>query len=137
MLDLILDIRDRGETHILLSSHLLGDVEAVCDEVLILKNGLIADHCDLEQERRANRSFVELELQQAEDGYAAALADLGCELAAVDDTRLKVVMPDSLTVRDLYVQADRHGVAIRRLDCKRDSLQDIFLRAMEADSGGV
>jgi ABC-2 type transport system ATP-binding protein len=137
MLDLIRDIRDRGETHILLSSHLLADVESVCDEVLILKQGRVAACCNLAEQRRANRSFVELELTGAVPGFGEALAGLGCEVALAGDRRLKLVMPPSVAVRDLFQVAARHQAAIRRLDCKRDSLQDIFLRAMEDDRGGV
>ena len=137
MLDLVTDIRDRGETYILLSSHLLRDVESVCDEVLILKEGRIAASCDLEAERRANRSFVEVELQTPHDGFAQELTDLGCELAVHDGGRFKLVLPDTLSVRDLYTLAGRLGVGIRHLDLKRDSLQDIFLRAMEGDNGGL
>jgi ABC-2 type transport system ATP-binding protein len=137
MLELVTDIRDRGEAHILLSSHLLRDVEMVCDEVMILKNGRIAATCDLEAERKANRSFVELELQAPSDGFARELTGLGCELAVHETGRMKLVLPEGRTVRDLYAVADRLGVGIRHLDLKRDSLQDIFLRAMEDDNGGV
>jgi ABC-2 type transport system ATP-binding protein len=137
MLDLVRNIRDRGETHLLVSSHLLRDVETVCDEVIILKQGAIAATCDLEAERRANRSFVEIELQRPEPAFAEALADLGCELAVQDPARLKLVMPGDRSVRDLYTAADRLGVGIRHLDIKRDSLQDIFLRAMEVNHGSV
>jgi ABC-2 type transport system ATP-binding protein len=137
MLDLVTDIRDRGETHILLSSHLLRDVESVCDEVLILKDGRIAASCDLEAERRANRSFVEIELQTPDQRFAEELAGLGCELAMHDGGRLKLVLPEGRKVRDIYEIASRLGVGIRHLDLKRDSLQDIFLRAMEGDNGGL
>jgi ABC-2 type transport system ATP-binding protein len=137
MLALIQEIRDRGETHLLLSSHLLGDVESVCDEVLILKRGRVAASCDLIEQRRANRSFVELELARPTAGFAAGLAELGCEIAVVDERRLKLVMPPELTVRHVYELASGLDAAIRRLDCKRDSLQDIFLRAMEDDRGGL
>jgi ABC-2 type transport system ATP-binding protein len=137
MLELVTDIRDRGEAHILLSSHLLRDVEMVCDEVIILKNGRIAATCDLEAERKANRSFVELELQAPSDDFARELTGLGCELAVHETGRMKLVLPEGRTVRDLYTVADRLGVGIRHLDLKRDSLQDIFLRAMEDHNGGV
>ena len=137
MLELIRDIRDRGETHVLLSSHLLADVESVCDEVLILKQGRVAACCSLAEQRRANRSFVELELAQPAAGFADGLAALGCEVALAGDRRLKLVMPASVTVRDVFEVAARRRAAIRRLDCKRDSLQDIFLRAMEDDHGGL
>src|SRR6476620_8487970 len=55
MLELVRAIRDRGETRIVLSSHLLNDVESVCDQVVVLKAGRIATVCDLEAERRSNQ----------------------------------------------------------------------------------
>ncbi len=137
MLELVTEIRDRGETHLVLSSHLLRDVEAVCDEVLILKGGRVAACHDLAAERSANRAFVELELLQPHAAFADEAAALGCEVADLGQGRLKLVMPDSVTVRELFSLADRLGVAFRRLDSSRDSLQDIFLRAMEAPNGGV
>jgi len=137
MIDLVCDIRDRGTSRILLSSHLLGDVETVCDEVLILKNGRIAETCDLDSERRANKSFVELDLEAPNDEFDRAVAALGCEIASLEPGRLKLVMPAEMSTRDLWTAADRIGVGIRRLDLKRDSLQDIFLRAMEDNHGGV
>ncbi len=137
MIDLVCDIRDRGTSRIILSSHLLGDVETVCDEVLILKNGVIADSCDLESERRANKNFVEVDLEAPNDEFERAVAALGCEIASLEPGRLKLVMPADVSTRELWSAADRIGVGIRRLDLKRDSLQDIFLRAMEGNHGGV
>jgi ABC-2 type transport system ATP-binding protein len=137
MLELICKIRDRGETRILLSSHLLHDVETVCDEVLILKQGRVAAQVDLEAERRADRSFVELELLEPSDAFLQAVGALGCEVASPDQRRLKLVMPTSVGVRELYQAAEQHGVAFRRLDHNRHSLQEIFLDAMEDHDGGV
>ncbi len=137
MLDMIRDIRDRGETRILLSSHLLRDVESVCDEVLILKSGRIAASKNLEMERRANLSFVEIELQRPEPAFAEALAKLDCEVAVIGEAAFKVVLPGRRGTRDLYEAAERLGVGIRRLHHKQDSLQDIFLRAMEGEHDGV
>jgi hypothetical protein len=45
-----------------------------------------------------------------------------------------MVLPESLEVADLYRQAAEREVQIRRLSFKRDSLEEIFLRAMEAGS---
>lgn len=128
MVELIREIRDSGEAQILLSSHLLRDVEECCDEILILKNGRVAGQCNLEEERRANRKFIELE---AWGDRATFAASLGCEYALVGDRRVKLVLQDGVEIRDLYRLAAEHQVQIRRLDFKRDSLQDIFLKAME------
>ncbi len=61
MISLIRQIRDGGRARILLSSHLLRDVEECCDEILVLKDGYIAANCNLEEERKSNRKFIELE----------------------------------------------------------------------------
>jgi len=134
MLRLIREIAETG-VRIVVSSHLLRDVEAVCDEVLILKGGRVAACHDLAAERLANRAFVELELLEPNEAFAEQAAALGCEVAVVGSGRLKLVLPDEVRVRDLYLLADRLGVSFRRLDCTRDSLQDIFLRAMEEPDG--
>jgi ABC-2 type transport system ATP-binding protein len=73
MIQLIQEIRDRGELRLILSSHLLRDVDECCDEVLILKDGRIAASCNLEEERRANRKFLELETRGANGTFTAAI----------------------------------------------------------------
>jgi ABC-2 type transport system ATP-binding protein len=131
MLELIREIRDSGSASIVFSSHLLRDVEECCDEVLIMKGGHIAAICDLEEERRANRRFVEMETRGATPEFAAAIGSLGCEYAMTGEQRVKLVMSDGLEVRDIYKLAAERNVQIRRLNYKRDSLEDIFLKAME------
>jgi ABC-2 type transport system ATP-binding protein len=133
MLQLVRDIRDTGDVHILISSHLLHDIEECCDEVLILKEGKIAALCNLEEERKANLKFLELEVNR-EDGFLDAVHGLGCECASFGGGRLKVVLPENLEVRELYRLAAEHAVQIRRMNYRRDSLEDIFLKAMEGNS---
>jgi ABC-2 type transport system ATP-binding protein len=131
MLELIREIRDSGQAHILLSSHLLRDVEECCEEILIMKDGRIAVYCNLEEERRANRKFLELETRGDGDAFAEAVGGLGCEYALTGDQRIKLVLQDGVEIRDLYRLAAERQVQIRRLNYKRDSLEDIFLKAME------
>jgi ABC-2 type transport system ATP-binding protein len=136
MIQLVQEIRDRGDLHIILSSHLLRDVEECCDQVLILKDGNVAAYCDLEEERRQNRRFLELETRGGVNGsFLAAIEQLGCETAAGIQGRTKLVLPDGVEVRQLYEIAARQNVQIRRLNHKRDSLEDIFLKAMESPDG--
>jgi len=132
MIELVREIRDRGELRLILSSHLLRDVEETCDQVLILKEGRIAAFCDLEEERRTNRRFLELETRGVHNGsFLEAVEKLGCETAAGAQGRIKLILPDGLGVRELYAIAAEQNVQIRRLNARRDSLEDIFLKAME------
>lgn len=129
MLQLVRDIRDTGEARILISSHLLHDIEECCDEVIILKDGKIAALCNLEEERKANLKFLEMEVS-SESGFLDAVRSLGCECASFGSGRLKIVLPDNIEVRQLYRLAGEHSVQIRRMNYRRDSLEDIFLKAM-------
>jgi ABC-2 type transport system ATP-binding protein len=135
MIRLIREIRDAGQMHILISSHLLRDVEECCEEVLILKEGRVAAQCDLEAERRANRRFVELETVGADASFATAVEALGCDCAFYPNgsgtARLKVVLPEATSMRELFRLAAEHQVQVRRMNYRRDSLEDIFLAAMK------
>ena len=134
MIQLIKDIRKEGSIRLLISSHLLRDIDETCDEVLILKNGRIAALCNIEEERRSNRSFMELETVGATERFSVSIRGLGCEVACYAGGRIKLILPDNIDVRDLYVIASDQGVQIRRMNQRRDSLEDIFLRAMENDT---
>ena len=131
MIELIKEIRKEGSIRLLISSHLLRDIDEVCDEVLILKNGAIAGLCNIEEERRSNRSFMELETVGATERFSVSIRALGCECASFPGGRIKLVIPDHIEPRDLYVIASEQGVQIRRMNQRRDSLEDIFLRAMD------
>jgi ABC-2 type transport system ATP-binding protein len=137
MIKLIREIRDSGQAHIVLSSHLLLDVEECCDEILILRDGKIAVYCNLEEERKSNRKFLMLETRGDQTKFVQAVAKLGCEYATTGDHRLKLVLQEGVDVRDLYKLAAQEQVQIRRLSYKRDSLEDIFLKAMENGDGGL
>ncbi len=136
MIQLIQEIRDRGDLRLILSSHLLRDVEECCDQALILKDGNVAAFCNLEEERRANRRFLEIETRGGVNGsFLAAIEKLGCETAPGAQGRVKLILPDGLEIRQLYEVAASQSVQIRRMNHKRDSLEDIFLKAMEAPNG--
>ena len=135
MIQLIKEIRRDGSVRLLISSHLLRDIDETCDEVLILKSGRIAALCNIEEERRSNRSFIELETVGATERFSGSIRELGCECASFPGGRIKLVIPDNIEAKDLYVIAGQQGVQIRRMNQRRDSLEDIFLRAMDGDSG--
>ena len=131
MIQLIREIRDAGNMHVVISSHLLRDVDECCDEVIILRDGNIAGICNLEEERRLNRKFLELETHGEDNSFADAVQQLGCECALFGKGRMKVVLPESIEIRELYQVAAQRDVQIRRMNYRRDSLEDIFLKAMQ------
>jgi len=135
MVRMIKEMRDTHDLHIVLCSHLLRDVEETCEEVLILKDGRIVHYSNLEEERSANRKFVEMEPIGDGAALAKSLELLGCE-CAVSSHRLKAVLSEGVEIRDIYRLAAEHEVQLRRLNFRRDTLEDIFLKAMETTSNG-
>jgi ABC-2 type transport system ATP-binding protein len=129
MIRMIRDIRDSQQLQIVLCSHLLRDVEDTCEEVLILNQGRIAHYSNLEEERKANKRFLELELYGENAEFTEAIEKLGCECATTAN-RLKMVLADGVEIRDIYRIAAEREVRIRRLNFRRDTLEDIFLKAM-------
>src|SRR6202041_2274038 len=100
MIQLIKEIRAEGSVRLLISSHLLRDIDETCDEVLILKNGHIAALCNIEEERRANRSFMEVETVDATEQFSVRIRGLGCECACFPGGRIKLVIPGNAEARD-------------------------------------
>jgi len=131
MIRLVKEIRDSGSVTVILSSHLLKDVEECCEDVLVLKDGKIAGSCNLEEQRRENVRLVEVETSGESRAFETALAALGCQLAMASEARFKTVLPEGIDVRDIYKAAGEQNVQIRRLSFRRDSLEDIFMKAME------
>jgi ABC-2 type transport system ATP-binding protein len=131
MIKMIREIRDSGQANIVLSSHLLRDVEECCEEIVILKEGHLVVYCNLEEERKANKKFLMLETRGELQAFVEGVSRMGAECAVTSDHRLRIILQDGNEIRDLYRLAADSQVQIRRLAYKRDSLEDIFLKAME------
>ncbi len=96
MIRLIREMRESGEMHIVLCSHLLRDVEETCEEVLILKQGRMVHYSNLEEERRANRKFIEMETVGANGTFAHDIEKLGCACAITASNRIKLILSEGV-----------------------------------------
>ncbi len=79
----------------------------------------------------ARLRMLELETTGDENAFAEAAERMGCECALFSRGRMKIVLPHEIELRQIYQLASEKGVQIRRMNHRRDSLEDIFLRAME------
>ena len=116
----------------LLSSHLLDEVERTCTQVVILANGRVEVAGAIDEIRGEGRG-VTVEVDRGAEQLAPALAQAGCEVAR-DGSRLVVTRAvgtagadqDALLrlVRDLVADL---GLPIRRLHARTVSLEEVFL----------
>ena len=130
MLKLIREMKEEHHMNVLLCSHLLRDVEEVCDEVVILNDGRIVHQANLEEERLINRRFIELEVYGDDGRLAEALREQGAEGVSEGGGRWRIVFPPGMELDVLWRIVDRQNLAIHHLTHRRDSLEEIFLRAV-------
>jgi len=130
MLKLVAEMKNDHGMNVVLCSHLLKDVEEVCDEVVILKDGAIVHHANLEEERRANRRFVELEVSGDDRNFAAALSEHGAEGVNEGSGKWRIVLPPEIEIDTLWRIIGRESLDVQRLTHRRDSLEEIFLKAV-------
>lgn len=131
--NLILEQRDAGTT-VLLSSHQLSEVEAVCDEVTILNRGRVVrrGHID-ELLSVAGQSSVTARSSASE--LPAAIAGIVTDVAFGSGTWVfSIPAKESRRVVDAL---DDAGWELLALQPKRQSLEDYFARLVESDRGEV
>jgi ABC-2 type transport system ATP-binding protein len=130
MLKLVREMKEEQGMSVLLCSHLLRDVEQVCDEVVIMKDGLIVHECNIEEERRSNKSFVELEVTGNDTSLRDALAVTGAAGVSEGEGRWRIVLPPGVEIQVLWDLMARQNLMVRKLTHRRDTLEEIFLKAM-------
>jgi ABC-2 type transport system ATP-binding protein len=131
MLDLLLRLgRDHGKA-ILLSTHLLGDIERVCDAVVILHEGRVLCQGPVHELCRRRQNRYRLQIQGNAAGFLEELRLEGVHLLG-DNGRgeLRVAVPDGWTTRAFFVLADHHGVALRGLQVDDEDLEELFHRVV-------
>jgi ABC-2 type transport system ATP-binding protein len=138
MLDVV--ARLRGAATVLMSSHILADIERVCDAVAILNRGkLIVSSSVAELQERYAQPIVLLELEPGQEAQGQRLvAALRAAPWAGDvvwePPSLRVVARDPATAgREILALLVAQGVEIQRFERARPTLEDIFLRLVGAE----
>ena len=140
MLELIVDLPDRRGCAIVLSTHLLPDVDRICDNVVIMNGGKLEFFGTIEELRRDGPVDaallpvyeVEIRLGGEEGAFAAALEQAGCAVEHKPPRKLLVKLPDGADPLLLFRTARQAGAQIRHLEPDRDSIEEAFLRVVGA-----
>jgi len=131
--NLMLELRDAGQT-ILLSSHQLSEVEAVCDRVSILNRGKVAAEGHID-ELLSTAGQTSIRARGAGGDLPARLQPLVSDVAVSGGVWVFSVADDA--VRRVVDELDDAGWTLLSLTPKRDSLEDYFTRllAQTAEEG--
>ncbi len=129
ILELARDLARNKGMSLLFSSHLLPDVEAVCEYVIVLGRGRLLAQGRIEELKQVHKQVYEVRVKADRDSFARRLAAAGCTAEARDDV-LVVEVPAGGTPALFWETASASGHQIRLLRPRRATLEEVFLKAV-------
>ena len=126
--DIVHHLRDRGTT-VFLNSHLLSEVEQVCDRLVILDHGRVARAGPLAELLRQELE-VEIEAEPLTPGLLAALERM-CGSVRRTGLTLTVTVPDRNRIPEVAALIARDGARLYRLAPVTRSLEELFVETVE------
>ena len=136
MREIVRQEADRGAT-VFFSSHVLGQVEAVCDTVGILREGELVARDSVEGLRDATSEGATLELTvdaASESDLDAVRALDGVDSASTDGERV-TVRCDPSAKTEVIAALESQGVEVVDFETRESSLEDLFISYTEGDAG--
>jgi ABC-2 type transport system ATP-binding protein len=135
MLNLILDLPVRRGCAIVLSTHLLPDVERVCDHAVIMHRGQTRFVGTIDELRGARgRDTVDSELTVEVKVDSARLAEVlaaaGATCRVTSPIELVVELPPNATTDLVFRRAREAGIQVRGVEVRRESMETAFLRVI-------
>jgi ABC-2 type transport system ATP-binding protein len=122
----------RGRTTVFFSTHILADVERVCDDVAILERGRVVASAGIDEltaRATANRLVVEVEGEGAAAAVASSLAGRPwLKSVETTDRTLRMAVSDlAAAQREIPAAIGNTGVLLRRFEIEEASLEDVFV----------
>ncbi len=135
MLILVKDIAVDKGIDVILSSHLLPDVESACHYVIALSHGSLVISGEIESLRKNKGQVYDLKIVGDRDAYIAALNRLPYDTELRSDGRVRVTSTatERTDGRFFFNLAHETGVQLRQLREVKHSLEDVFADAMEME----
>jgi ABC-2 type transport system ATP-binding protein len=135
MLELIRDLAHSKGVNLILSSHLLPDVEYTCDRVVVIDKGAVATEGPIAALKVAHGHVYELRVKGDEASFIHALRAQGMDVRDTDEDVMRVFVPAGPDegARVLFRLAARERVQVRHLRPSVPTLEDVFAKAVGAD----
>lgn len=132
--DLLLELRDEGRT-IFLNSHLLSELEMVCDRVAIMVQGQVAMQGTIDELTADSRRF-EIDCTGDMPEWLDTIADTTGKMHD-DSCCIHVATEDPESIQPILDRLRNEQRTITRVHAVRESLEDLFMRAVTEDDGTV
>jgi ABC-2 type transport system ATP-binding protein len=132
MLELIYDLAHNKNVNLILSSHLLPDVEHTCDTVVVMDKGTVATHGPIEALKGTHGRVYEMRVKGDQPRFIEVLRAAGYEVQDTDEDVIRVFVPGASedSSRALFVLAAKERLQVRHLRPSLPTLEDVFARAV-------
>ena len=130
MLELIHDIAHNKGLSLILSSHLLPDVEYTCDHVVVLDHGAVATQGPIAGLKEHGGRVFELRVKGDAAAFVEVLRAAGLECHETDEDIMRVFVPEGRGADQLFQLASTHRMQVRHLRPSVPTLEDVFAHAV-------
>jgi ABC-2 type transport system ATP-binding protein len=132
MLELVRDLAHNKGVNLILSSHLLPDVEYTCDHVIVMDKGSIATAGPIAALKQPRGRVYELRVKPSGplDAFLERLRTAGLDCHATDEDVMRVFVPGAGGAREIFALAAADGVQVRHLRPSVSTLEDVFAKAV-------
>lgn len=136
MLELVKDIATNKNINVILSSHLLPDVEFACQEIVALSHGSVAIQGQIQALKGNKGQSFDLKIVGDSEAYITALEHHNFQVELHPDKRLRVTSgsQEQTETTFFFKLAYDTGVQLRQLRGVKHTLEDIFAEVMRVDS---
>jgi ABC-2 type transport system ATP-binding protein len=133
MLALVRDISHDKGLSVLVSSHLLPDIERTCDQVVLMQKGRLAAQGSVEDLRKTDDRLYEVEVQMAVLAFEQALEWRSLKVVSQVGARYRIVAPPEMAdvARVVFEAAREAGAQVRGIMPARRSLEEVFMEAVD------
>ena len=136
MLALVHDLGHNKGVNLILSSHLLPDVEFACDHVVVLSGGVVATAGPIDALKQPRGQVFELRVKTPPgelEAFVSRLRAGGLDCHATEDDVMRVFVPGEGGARELFAAAAAARVQVRHLRPSVPTLEDVFAQAVGED----
>jgi len=133
MLELVRDLAHNKGVNLILSSHLLPDVEYTCDAVVVMDKGAVATAGPIAALKQPRGRVYELRVKTSTgdaESFLERLRAAGLECHATDEDVMRVFVPGEGGARELFALATAERVQVRHLRPSVPTLEDVFAHAV-------
>jgi ABC-2 type transport system ATP-binding protein len=130
MLELIRDLGHNKNVNLILSSHLLPDVEYTCDHVIVMDKGQVVAQGPIAELKGPGGRVFELRIKGNLPAFIDVLKSAGMECHSTDEDVMRVFVPDGRDHAEIFALAAREKAQVRHLRPSIPTLEDVFAKAL-------